>query len=468
LKGNSWIRTWLYICLVGILGSLLIAASGNQKTSNNEPEKEKNSEALVPNITYILQTGISDGRLAYIGKGGTIDGKTNPDLTVKLGDVVQVILINGEGAEHDITFPEFNATSDHVVGKGASSVIVFRADKEGEFTYYCTLPGHRQAGMEGKLIVKKEIKTTPPPVVSISRDPTDLPPPIGKRPPKLVRINLETIETVGKLADGTTYNYWTFNGKVPGPFFRVRVGDTVEVHIKNDKKSTMVHSVDFHAVTGPGGGSVFTQVPPGQEKVFTFKALHPGLFVYHCATPMIANHISNGMYGLILVEPEGGLPHVDREFYLMQGELYTKEPFGYQGHQEFSVQKLLAETPEYFVFNGAVGALTKEHPMKAKVGETVRIFFGVGGPNFISSLHMIGESFDRVYNLASLTSPPLTNVQTTVVPPGGATMVELKLEVPGRYILLDHAISRMERGLLGFLIVEGPKNPDVFHEGKAQ
>lgn len=468
MKGFSWIRTWLFLCVVGLLGTLLISASSNPKTSNHELEKEKNLPALVPNVTFVLQTGISDGRLAYIGKGGTIDGKTNPDLTVKVGDVVQVILINGEGAEHDITFPDFNATSDHVVGKGASSVIVFRADKKGDFVYYCTLPGHRQAGMEGKIIVKKEIMATPPPVASISRDPTDIPPPVGKRPPKLVRIDFETVETVGKLADGSTYTYWTFNGKVPGPFFRVRVGDTVEVHIKNNKKSTMVHSVDFHAVTGPGGGAVFTQVPPGQEKVFTFKALHPGLFVYHCATPMVANHISNGMYGLILVEPEGGLPHVDREFYVMQGELYTKEPYGHQGYQEFSVEKLLAETPDYFVFNGAVGALTTEHPMKAKVGETVRIFFGVGGPNFISSLHMIGESFDRVYDQASLTSAPLTDVQTTLVPPGGATMVELKLEVPGRYILLDHAISRMERGLLGFLIVEGPENPAVFHEGKAK
>ena len=190
MKGFSWL-VWrgLFLGAVGIFG-ILIAASSSQKTSNNEPEKEKNSEALVPNVTFILQTGISDGRLAYIGKGGTIDGKTNPDLTVKLGDVVQVILINGEGAEHDITFSEFKATSDHVVGKGASSVIVFRADKEGEFAYYCTLPGHRQAGMEGKLIVKKEITTTPPSVASISRDPTDLPPPIGKRPPKLVRIKL--------------------------------------------------------------------------------------------------------------------------------------------------------------------------------------------------------------------------------------------------------------------------------------
>lgn len=466
-KNKKEIRILLFV-FIGLLGVFLIAVSGSPKVSNYEIEKEKSSTVLVPNVTFILQTGIAEGRLAFIGKGGTIDGKSNPDLQVKLGDVVQIILINGEGAEHNIAFPDFNVVSDHVVGKGASSVIVFRAGKEGEFIYYCTLPGHREAGMEGKILVKREIAITPPLAVSISRDPADIPPPIEKRPPKLVRVDLETVETEGKLSDGATYTYWTFNGKVPGPFIRIRVGDTVEVHIRNNKNSVMLHSVDFHAVTGPGGGTVFTQVSPGDEKVFTFKALNPGLFVYHCATPMVANHISNGMYGLILVEPEGGLPPVDREFYVMQGELYTKEPFGHRGHQEFSVEKLLAETPEYLVFNGAIGALTQEHPLKAKVGETVRIFFGVGGPNLTSSLHMIGEIFDRVYNQASFTSAPLTNVQTTVVPPGGAVIVEFKLEVPGRYILVDHAISRMERGLMGFLIVEGPPNPAVFHEGKAQ
>lgn len=488
--------SWLYLLLLiaGLVISMVTACSSEKNKSSHlgpsdTPQAKtasrpsgsthsssvsvtataaKGPAALVPAVTFVLQSGIAEGRLAFIGKGGTIDGKSNPDLEVKIGDVVQVILINGEGAEHNIAFPDFNAVSDHVIGKGASSVIAFHADKEGEFSYYCTLPGHRDAGMEGKILVKKELGVTPPYAVSISRDPTDLPQPIGKRPLKLVRVDLETVEIEGKLSDGATYTYWTFNGKVPGPFIRVRVSDTIEVHLKNNKNSVMVHSVDFHAVTGPGGGAVFTQASPGGEKVFTFKALNPGLFVYHCATPMVANHISNGMYGLILVEPEGGLPPVDREFYVMQGELYTKGPFGQQGHQEFNVEKLLAETPEYFVFNGAVGALTQEHPLKAKVGETVRIFFGVGGPNLISSLHMIGEIFDRVYNQASLTASPLTNVQTTVVPPGGATMVELKLEVPGRYILLDHAISRMERGLMGFLIVEGPENHAVFHEGKSE
>ena len=225
----------------------------------------------------------------------------------------------------------------------------------------------------------------------------------------------------------------------------------------------MNHSVDFHAVTGPGGGAVMTQTEPGKETMFTAKALNPGLFVYHCASPMVANHISNGMYGLILVEPEDGLPPVDREFYVMQGDIYTTGAFGDQGKQTTDITKLLNEDPEYIVFNGAVGALTAQKPLKANVGETVRIFFGVGGPNLTSSFHVIGEIFDRVYDQASLTSAPLTDVQTTLVPPGGATVVEFHLEVPGRYILVDHALSRLQRGLAGFLLVEGPDNLEIFN-----
>jgi nitrite reductase (NO-forming) len=251
---------------------------------------------------------------------------------------------------------------------------------------------------------------------------------------------------------------------VPGPFVRVRVSDTVEVHLKNSAGSSMTHSVDFHAVTGPGGGAASTQTQPGGETMFTFKALKPGLFVYHCATPMVAQHISNGMYGMILVEPEDGLAPVDREFYVMQGELYTAQPFGAQGALTADAGKLLDEKPEYFVFNGAVGGLTGQaHSLKASVGQTVRIFYGVGGPNFTSSFHVIGEMFDRVYDQGSLTSTPLTNVQTTLVPPGGATMVEIKLEVPGRYILVDHALSRMARGLSGYLMVDGDPVPDIFN-----
>ena len=296
----------------------------------------------------------------------------------------------------------------------------------------------------------------------IAHDPADIPPPITRREPQTVRVDLETVELEAHLGGDSVFRYWTFNGRVPGPMIRVRVGDTVECYLRNAEDSWMAHNVDFHAATGPGGGAVLTTSMPGEEHAFRFKALNPGLYVYHCAVPPVAMHIAAGMYGMILVEPEEGLPPVDKEFYVMQGEIYTEEPFGTPGLLTESYEKLLNERPEYFVFNGHVGALTEHFPLRANVGETVRIFFGVGGPNFTSSFHVIGEIFDRVYQAASITSPPLTDVQTVTVPSGGAAIVEFKCEVPGRDVLVDHALSRAERGLAGYLIVEGDEQPDVF------
>ena len=444
-----------------VLGTASMAPALAQHAGHGTPSGSS-AVQYRPDVTFTLRTAIADGKLVFISETGADKGTANPTLHVPEGAVVQINLVNGDGATHDVTVPDFNAKSNQLNDKGASTSIVFKADKKGEFTYICSLPGHVAAGMIGKLIVGGAVAAPVAKGVDISRNPMDVGTPVGKRGPQKVKVDLETSEIIGQLADGTTYRYWTFNNKVPGPFLRVRVGDEVEVNMANAKDSHMIHSVDFHAVTGPGGGAAVTQAAPGSSKGFTFKALNPGLYVYHCATPMVSQHISNGMYGMILVEPEGGLPKVDREFYVMQGELYTAQRHGTPGEAEFSLEKLLAEQPEHLMFNGTHNALTKTHRMEAKVGDTVRIFFGVGGPNLTSSFHVIGEVFDRVYSQADLTSTPLKNVQTTTVAPGGATMVEFKVEVPGRYILVDHALSRMEKGLVGFLYVTGKDNPDVF------
>ena len=442
-------------------------AFAQQPRDESAPPAPAHGNMHGPKI-FTLRSGIAEGRMVFLGVGGDINGQVNPTLKVHEGEAVQINLVNGEGAEHDIVVDQYGVRTGRVVGKGASSSLFFTANKTGEFSYYCSVPGHREAGMEGRI----DVILGPRPMIAgapdIVRDPTDLPPPIHSRPPEVVRVDLETVELTGQLDDKTTYNYWTFNGKVPGPFIRVRVGDTVEVHLKNRENSVLTHSVDFHAAIGPGGGAEYTQTDPGTEKTFTFKALVPGLFVYHCATPSVSQHITNGMYGMILVEPEGGLPQVDREFYVMQGELYTVQPFGTQGSQEMDYEKLISERPEYFVFNGSVGALARAHPLRASAGETVRIFFGVGGPNFTSSFHLIGEIFDHVYEGASLGSPPLTGVQTVSVPPGGATVVDFKTQQAGKFILVDHALSRLERGLAGFLIVEGPHNDQIMHQGPAK
>lgn len=419
----------------------------------------------VADVTFTLKTAIHEGRMVFVGDSGPIKGLINPDLKVEEGAVVAITLVNGDGAMHDIALPDFGAQSDQLIGDGAATTIVFRANKAGEFEYWCTIPGHKAAGMVGKLTVGdvEQVEST---AINVGKDPAEVGEPVGDRAPQHVTYDLLTTEVEGKLSDGSSYRYWTFNNTVPGPMLRVRQGDTVTINLKNDESSVNIHSVDFHAVTGPGGGAAVTQVAPGETKSFTFKALQPGLYVYHCATPMIAHHISNGMYGMILVEPEGGLSEVDREYYVMQGELYTVQKHGSRGLQEFSLEKLLAEQPEHVMFNGSMTALTKDHVMKANVGETVRMYFGVGGPNLVSSLHLIGEIFDKVYDQASLTSPPLTDVQTTLVPAGGATMVEFKVDYPGRYILVDHSLSRAEKGLTGFLDVEGKADPAIFHSAE--
>ncbi|QCO68336.1 nitrite reductase, copper-containing [Luteimonas yindakuii] len=420
----------------------------------------------VADITFSMRTEISNGQLVFVGNAGAIKDVVNPELRVPEGAVVAITVTNGDGAMHDIAVPDFGVQSDQIVGQGSSTTIVFRAAKAGTFEYVCTIPGHRAAGMFGKLIVGdvEEVVST---AVDIAKNPMEVDTPVGDRAPQHISYDLLTTEVEGRLSDGSTYRYWTFNDTVPGPFLRIRTGDTVTINLKNADDSVNIHSVDFHAVTGPGGGAAVTQVAPGQTKSFTFKALNPGLYVYHCATPMIAHHISNGMYGMILVEPEGGLPAVDREFYIMQGELYTAQKHGSRGLQEFSVDKLLDENPEHLMFNGSMEALTKTYRMEANVGETVRMYFGVGGPNLISSFHVIGEVFDRVFDQASLTSPPLTDVQTTLVAPGGATVVEFKVDYPGKYILVDHALSRAEKGLAGFLHVNGAADPTIFNTSEA-
>ena len=264
-----------------------------------------------PDVTFTMRTDIADGKLVFIGETGAIKGKVNPQLDVAEGAIVQINLVNGDGATHDISVPDFKANSNQLNTKGASTTIVFKADKKGEFKYICSLPGHVQAGMIGQIKVGDGAAQAKALGAEISASPMEVGKPVGARGPQSVTVNLNTTEVLGQLADGTTYKYWTFNSKVPGPFIRVRQGDTVTVNMANAIDSKMIHSVDFHAVTGPGGGAAVTQAAPGSSKSFTFKAINPGLFVYHCATPMVAQHISNGMYGMILVEPEGGLSKVE-------------------------------------------------------------------------------------------------------------------------------------------------------------
>lgn len=291
----------------------------------------------------------------------------------------------------------------------------------------------------------------------------NVPPSVNRDFPTRVIVRMESTEFRGELSKGVEYDFWGYNKQVPGPFIRVREGDMVEFHFKNAPDSKNTHTVDFHAMTGPCGAACILMTEPGKESIVQAKAVNPGLFIYHCAAPPIPVHISNGLYGLILVEPKEGLSKADREYYVLQSEFYTEGDIGAKGFVPFSSQKGMEEKPTYVVFNGKVGSLMGEGALQAQVGETVRLYVGNAGPNLVSSFHVIGEIFDRVYREASL-QDAVRNVQTTLIPAGGASMLEFQVNYPGDYTLVDHSIFRINRGAIGQLHVEGPENPEILRK----
>jgi len=299
------------------------------------------------------------------------------------------------------------------------------------------------------------------PIQAVLTSAPDVPSPVNRDYPAKVIVDMEVRELDMEISEGVTYTFWTFGGTVPGNFIRIRQGDTVEFHLKNHPDSKMPHNIDLHAVTGPGGGATSSFTAPGHEAVFSFKALNQGLFVYHCATAPVGMHVANGMYGLILVEPPEGLPPVDKEYYVMQGEFYTVGKYREKGHQPFDMQKAIEENATYVLFNGSEGAMVGENAIKAEVGDTVRLFVGNGGPNLVSSFHVIGEIFDKVFYEGGTRYQE--NVQTTLIPAGGSAMTEFRVEVPGTFILVDHSIFRaFNKGALGMLKVDGEGNLPVY------
>ena len=266
----------------------------------------------------------------------------------------------------------------------------------------------------------------------------EVPPPVNRDHAALVKVKMETIEKTMKMADG----------------------DTVEVEFSNNPNSTVPHNVDFHASTGTGGGAAATFTAPGRTSTFRWKALQSGLYIYHCAVAPVGMHIGNGMYGLVLVEPKEGLPKVDKEFYIVQGDFYTKGKYGEPGLQPFDMDKAIREDADYVVFNGHVGAIAGDNALKAKVGETVRMYVGNGGPNLVSSFHVIGEIFDKVYVEGGKLINE--NVQSTLIPAGGAAIIEFKVDIPGSFTIVDHSLFRaFNKGALGQLVVEGEDHPEI-------
>lgn len=405
-----------------------------------------------------------------------------------------VRLINDGELFHDLTFADGTTVEVEPGETGEVEVTI----PPGGMEFYCSLAGHREAGMEGKVLVAgsppdgsepddTEAARTPE-VDEISRHPTDLPDsadytlyrdgayqnPADRTGPITQEVHFQIEETVAEVLPGTTMNYWTFDATVPGPMLRARAGDTIDFFLHNPDDSAMPHNVDFHAVTGPGGGSVNLDAAPGATSNLRARLEKPGIYIYHCAFPDIPSHIAHGMYGLIVVEPEGGLPEVDHEYYVMQSEFYTDRGGDLSassledaGHLTFSGAYGNLEEPTFVTFNGRPGAVTDDRALgvfgdePVETGDTARVYVGDIGPNLASSFHIIGEIFDTVYVDGSF---DLTNhnVQSTLVPSGGAIGVELTFDVPGDYLMVDHSIFRVHKGAAGQIHVQGPDNPDVY------
>ena len=448
------------------IGIVLVTTGASLLKSSGSPS---GTAAQMPNgvaRTFELTAYMT----GFLGVNGSINGVRNPTLAVGWGDTVTIKVTNGEAQVHNLHVDSANVQTRDLAGKGATDALTFRATTEGSFAYYCAIPGHRQAGMAGTYVVGEPTGVSIGPeanrtVDSIAQNPSAIPPPIHRNYSTTIHVYLHAEEVTAEIEPGVSFTYWTYNATVPGPFLRVRLGDTVIVHFYNDPTSMMNHSVDFHAVTGPGGGGAVTQTMPGHYSNFSFLAMVPGLFVYHCASPNIPTHLAEGMYGLILVEPPQGLPTVDHEYYLMQGELYTVWPVHTMGAQQFNGTALLNGDPTYVVFNGAWDALTGAHQLSAKVNETVRLFFGVGGPSFISSFHMIGSMFDEVYAGGDLTDPPLHGLQTVMVAPGSAMMTDFMTLYPAKYPLVDHnLVNAIDKGAWAILNVSGWANSSIFQK----
>jgi nitrite reductase (NO-forming) len=468
-KGLAFLILGLMVGAGAMAGGFAIGSFSPAGPASGNPPAANNSTSQAVHVT-VHQTGFRFSPASIEVAPGTIVTWVNDDDTI-----------------HTVTSDETSGPLQSPnMAKGATFEYTFAT--EGTFAYHCIphaahdLSGHgpMYTGMVGTVVVKAAPsggttdagghKPLPPAkpvdVAEIGRSAFDVPAPITRTTPQDVDVFLETREVVAFIdpAANATYTYWTFNGTVPGPMIRVMVNDTVHVHLSNPSTASMTHSIDLHAVMGPGGGATVTQVAPGETKSFSFKAMRVGLYVYHCASPPVDWHIANGMYGMILVEPEGGLPAVDREYYVMQGEFYTNGTTGEAGHHFFDSDNLLKEQPTYVVFNGRKGSLMQaDRMLTANVNETVRIFFAVGGPNLVSSFHVIGQIFDRVYPEGDLVDGPHHNIQTTLVPAGGAAVVEFVTLVPGTFLLVDHSITRtIWQGSLGGLVVTGPAAPEVY------
>ncbi len=320
-----------------------------------------------------------------------------------------------------------------------------------------------------ELTPKADLPLTPDSEINVAVAP-QVPAPSGRTTQAIVEVAFDVVEGVQAIDPATGVEYETWGYRIggtdtvtgtPGPIIRARVGDVLRFTITNLAGNTHPHNVDFHAVTGQGGGAADTTVAPGETVTIEARLLYPGIFMYHCAYGDVPLHISQGMYGGILVDPAQPLPEVQHELYMVQSEYYTTgdQP----GLAETDRAAITDEHPTFVVFNGAVGSLTGDNAPRMQVGEAMRIYFVNAGLNLDSNFHPIGSHWDAVYPEGALLNAPIRGSQTTLVPAGGGVVVDLIAQVPQTVVLVDHALARaFDKGAIGQIVIEGAPNPEIF------
>jgi len=384
-------------------------------------------------------------------------GFTPKDLEVAKAGTYEIQLANTGAILHDITFAD---GSKAVAGAGQSAGVNVNVPAGG-LTFICSVPGHAEAGMKGAITVKGQTATSagaddhggPAPVSDTQPDPNAPPYKLfDAAAPKLLSgtthdIDLVIEEKLMTVAKGFVQAVWTFGGTVPGPVIRVKVGDTIRIHLKNPATSKLAHSVDFHS-SQVAWNDEMTSIDPGKEKVYEWKADYAGVWMYHCGTSPALHHIANGMYGMVIVEPREGLKPVDAEFALVQSEWYL----GPQG-QPVSLTKAAAPAPapDYVVFNG-VASQYLDNPLPVKTGGTVRVFVLNAGPSVDSSFHVVGTIFNTVVKEGMQllpNNPGQYGSQAVDLSPAQGAFVEFVMPEDGLYPIVTHAFNFVGRGALG-------------------
>lgn len=326
-----------------------------------------------------------------------------------------------------------------------------------------------------KLTPLAKLQPADPSEVHVTYAP-QVPPPVTRKDQRIFEVHLEVVEAVCDLdpTNGVKTEKWGYRIAgdtqvrcgAPGPVLRGRVGDVARIKLTNLSSNKQPHNIDFHAVTGQGGGAAALTVMPGESATIEVRLMYPGVYMYHCAAGDVPEHIAHGMYGMFIVDPEEPLPPVAHEWAIMQSEWYVTAPDA-NGMTTFDRERLAAEEPRYVTFNGLTTALMNENELSMRVGERARIYFVNEGLNLISSFHPIGSHWDVVYPEGA-THPAnivIRGSQTTLVPAGGSSVVELVGLVPMKVVLVDHALVRtFYRGAVGYIRIEGPENPDIFRK----